>query len=122
MVYDKEAPLDNCWGFIDGAVHSISRPNIHQIFSYNCHKRYYALKFQSVVATNGFIANLYGSVEGKRHNSGTHMDLDLLNELQQYSFGQNQRPLYIYGDSAYPLTVHLQAGFKGARLTQKQVD
>lgn len=73
MVYDKDVPLDNYWGFIDGTVLSTSRPNIRQIFSYNYHKRYYALKFQSVVATNGFIANLYGSVEGKRQNSGTQL-------------------------------------------------
>ena len=46
MVYDKDVPLDNYWGFIDGTVLSTSRPNIRQIFSYNYHKRYYALKFQ----------------------------------------------------------------------------
>ena len=50
------------------------------------------------------------------------MDPDLLNQLQQYSFGQNQRPLCICGDPVYPLRVHLQVGFKGARLSQQQVD
>ena len=52
----------------------------------------------------------------------TYIDLGLLNQLQQYSFGQNQRPLCIYGDPVYPLRVHLQVGFKGARLSQQQVD
>ena len=55
-------------------------------------------------------------------DSGMLMDSGLLNQLQQYSFGQNQRPLCIYGDPAYPLRVHLQAGFKGARLSQQQID
>ena len=50
------------------------------------------------------------------------MDSDFFNQLQQYSFGQNQRSLCIYGDPAYPLRVHLQAGFKGARLSQQQLD
>ena len=122
MVYDKGAPLDNCWGFVDGTVRAVSRPGIHQRVLYNGHKRYHALKFQSVVAPNGLIANLYGPVEGKRHDSGMLMDSGLLNQLQQYSFGQNQRPLCIYGDPAYPLRVHLQAGFKGARLSQQQID
>ena len=121
MVYDKGAPLDNCWGFVDGAVRAISRPGIHQRVLYNVHKRYHALKFQSVVATNGQ-TNLYGPVEGKRHDSGMLMDSDLLNQLQQYSFGQNQRPSCIYRNLAYLLRVHLQAGFKGARLSQQQID
>ena len=122
MVYDKGVPLDNCWGFVDGTVRAISRPGIHQRVLYNGHKRYHGLKFQSVVAPNDLIANLYGPVEGKRHGSGMLMDSSLLNQLQQHSFGQNQRPLCIYGDPAYPLRVHLQAGFKGARLSQQQID
>ena len=122
MVYDKGAPLDNCWGFVDGTVRAISRPGIHQRALYNSHKKYHALKFQSVVAPNGLIANLYGPVESKRHDSHRLMDSDFLNQLQQYSFGQNQSSLCIYGDPAYPLRVHIQAGFKGARLSQQQVD
>ena len=37
---------------------------------YNGHKRVHAIKFQSVVAPNGLIANLFGPVEGRRHDSG----------------------------------------------------
>ena len=122
MVYDKGAPLDNCWSFVDGTVRAISRSGIHQRLLYNGHKRYHTLKFQSVVAPNGFIANLYGPVEGKRHDSGMPMDSGFLNQFQQYSFGQNQRPLCTYWDPAYPLRVHLQASFKGARLSQQQID
>ena len=43
----------------------------------------------------------------------------LLPLLQQYSHDTNGRPLCIY---AYPLRIHLQAPFKGARLTQDQKD
>lgn len=61
-IHDKGAALDNCWGFIDGTVRPICRPQMNQKTVYNGHKRVHALKFQSVVASNGLIANLYGPV------------------------------------------------------------
>ena len=61
-VYRKGAALDNCWGFVDGTVRPISRPGEHQRVMFNGHKRVHAIKFQSVVAPNGLIANLYGPV------------------------------------------------------------
>ena len=80
------------------------------------------MKFQLVVVPNGLIANLYGPVEDKIHDSGMLMDSGLLNQLQQYSFGQNQYPLCIYEDPGYPLRVHLQVGFRRTQLSQQQVD
>ena len=61
-IHDKGAALDNCWGFIDGTVRPICRPQMNQKTVYNGHKRVHALKFQSVVASNGLIANLFGPV------------------------------------------------------------
>ena len=61
-VYRKSSALDNCWGFVDGTVRPICRPQKDQRVVYNGHKRVHALKFQSVVAANGLIANLYGPV------------------------------------------------------------
>ena len=66
-IHKRGAPLTNCWGFIDGTVRPMSRPGQHQRVVYNGHKRVHALKFQSVVAPNGLIANLYGPV-GKAIN------------------------------------------------------
>ena len=37
---------------------------------YNGHKKVHAIKFQSVVAPNGLIANLFGSVEDRRDDNG----------------------------------------------------
>lgn len=65
----KGAPLENCFGFVDGTVRPICRPNEHQSTVYNGHKRVHALKFQSVTIPNGLIANLYGPV-GKK---GIHL-------------------------------------------------
>ena len=59
-VHDKGAALENCWGFIDGTVRPIRRPGQNQRVLYHGHKKVHALKFQSLVTPNGFIANLFG--------------------------------------------------------------
>ena len=56
------AALENCWGFVDGTVRPMCRPGKNQRILYNSHKRVHAIKFQSVVAANGLIANLFGPV------------------------------------------------------------
>lgn len=61
----KGAPLENCFGFADGTIRPICRPNENQRTVYNGHKRVHALKFQSVTIPNGLIANLYGPVSIK---------------------------------------------------------
>ena len=66
VVFNKGAPLSNCFGFVDGTVRPISRPGENQRLLYNGHKRVHGLKFQSLVLPNGLIAHLYGPV-GKPH-------------------------------------------------------
>ena len=61
-IHEKGAPLQNCFGFVDGTVRPICRPRKNQRIVYNGHKKVHALKFQSVVVPNGMIANLYGPV------------------------------------------------------------
>ena len=56
------APLDNCFGFVDGTVRPISRPDERQRIVYNGHKRVHALKYQSLSLLNGLFGNLYGPV------------------------------------------------------------
>ena len=41
----------------------------------------------------------------------------LLNQLQQFSHSPAGQPLSIYGDTAYPLRIHLQDPYKAAHLT-----
>ena len=69
-IRQKGVALSNCWGFVDGTVRPISRLNESQKILYNGHKKIHGIKFQSVVAPNGLVANLYRPVEGKRHESG----------------------------------------------------
>ena len=69
-VHRSGAALDNCWGFIDGTVRPVCRPSVNQRAIYNGHKRVHSIKFQSVALPNGLVGNMYGPVEGKRHDSG----------------------------------------------------
>ena len=62
VIHAKGAPLENCFGFIDGTVRPIARPNQHQRIVYNGHKRVHSLKFQSVALPNGLIGNMFGPV------------------------------------------------------------
>ena len=122
VIHNKGAALDNCCGFIDGTVRPVCRPGQMQRVLYNGHKKVHGLKFQSVVMPNGLIANLYGPVEGKRHDSAMLTQSQLLPKLQQYAVDTNGRALCIYGDPAYPLRVQLQAPFRSVRLTQQEKD
>ena len=48
---------------------------------YNGHKKVHAIKFQSVAVPNCLVANLYGPVEGKRHDSSMLAKFSLYNQL-----------------------------------------
>ena len=111
-IHAKGAALTNCWGFVDGTVRPICRPSRNQRIVYNGHKRVHALKFQSVVAPNGLIANLYGPIEGRRHDAAMLAMSGLMGELEQYSFAPDGEALCIYGDPAYPHRIHLQCPFQ----------
>ena len=101
-------------------VRPVSRPGKHQRTIYNGHKRVHAIKFQSIVAPNGLIANLHGPVVGKRHDSGMLAESGLLGDLQQYSYSPDGQPLCVYGDPAYPISVHMQRSVSGPELTRIQ--
>ena len=121
-IHARGAPLQNCWGFVDGTVRPVCRPHDHQRILYNGHKRVHSIKFQSVVTPNGLIANLAGPYEGRKHDSGMLADSGLLLQLQAHSFSPAGDPLCIYGDQAYPLRVHLQGPFRrNAAMTPDQV-
>ena len=61
-IHGKGTALENCFGFVDGTVRPIARPDEHQRIMYNGHKRVHALKSQSLALPNGLIGNLYGPV------------------------------------------------------------
>lgn len=69
-IYSKGAALQNCWGFVDGSVTQITLPGENQRCLCNGHKKVHTIKFQSVEAPNGLVANLFGPVEDKSNDSG----------------------------------------------------
>ena len=88
-IHDKGAPLENCWGFVDGTVRPLCRPGENQRIMYNGHKKVHTIKFQSVVAPNGLIANVFGPVQGRRHDSCMLSNSGLSRKLQQDAHGPN---------------------------------
>ena len=51
-------------------------------------------------------------VEEKKHDAMMLVDFNLLQELERYTFSHNGQPMSVFGDSAYPLRVHLQVPFR----------
>lgn len=104
-----------------GTLRPICKPRLHQRDCYNGHKRVHGLKFQAVSLPNGLIANLYGPVEGRRHDAFMLAESGLLSKLEEKNQGE-ETPLCIYGDPAYPLSPELMSPYKGHALTQEQQD
>ena len=100
------------WGFIDGTVGPICRPSHDQRIFYNGHKRTHALKFQAVTAPDGLMTHLFGSVEGRRHDSGVLGESGLLPQLGAHMNGPNGIPYALYDDAAYPLSPYLQKAYQ----------
>ena len=79
------------------------------------------IKFQSVAAPNGLVANLFGPVEGRRHDSAMLARSGLLGDLKQHTIEQNGSILCIYmGTRHTPFAPQLKKPFGGARITPLQ--
>ena len=77
----------------------------------------HALQFQAVIILSGLVANLYGPVEGRRHDAGMLKESGLLNILQRRAVTPTGDILCIYGDPAYPLRPHLMGPYRDNPLT-----
>ena len=67
------------------------------------------------------IANLYGPIEGRSHDSFMLARSGILDQLEHFSFGPHGEIICIYGDPAYPLRAHLPTPFRGANLIPLQI-
>ena len=61
-IASKRSSLPNCVGLLDETVRPICRPKQNQRTVCNGHKRVHGFNYQSVVLSNGMIANMYGPV------------------------------------------------------------
>lgn len=108
-VVGKGCPIENCWGFVDGTCMPICRPSEGQRSCYSGHKRQHCLKFQSVMSPCGVVADMYGPIEGCRHDAYMLGESGLLEKLSQGRFAN----YCIYGDPAYPIRPQLLAPYRG---------
>jgi hypothetical protein len=115
----KGAPLDCVVGFIDGTVRKICRLSRNQKVAYNGHKRKHALKYQFVMAPDGIIIHMFGSIAGARHDCFLLSESKILQKLR-IELKKGGKHFVIYGDPAYGYREHLVSPFKGARLTPKK--
>ena len=70
-------------------------------------------------APNGLIANLFGPIEGKRHDSFMLGESGLQEQLRKIR-KPNGEPYVLYGDPAHGVTNNIIAPFRGADLTAPQ--
>ena len=116
----KGSQLQYCWGMIDGTVRKMCRQTRHQREVFNGHHRVHAIKFQSIVIPNGLIANLYGPMAGRRHDSALLHASGVQAYMQQNMISPDGQPMCIYGDPAYPLTAHVKRPHRGQHLTPQE--
>ena len=76
---------------------------------------------QCVVAPNRLIAHMFGPIEGRRHDAFMVGASSLTAKLQQVNQGNGQ-PYVVYGDPAYGVNRYVLAPFRGAQLSQQQLD
>jgi hypothetical protein len=119
-VYEKGAPLEGCWGFIDGTVRPVSRPVQGQEGIYNGHHRTHALKYQGISSADGMIVSLSGPFVGRDHDMKMLADSDIVNKLDSLDYQGLDRELFIYGDLGYVMSNRIQVPFEGLNLTSSQ--
>ena len=81
----------------------------------------HGIKFQSIVRPNGVITNLYGPIEGSRHDRFMLARSRILDQLEHFSFGPHREILCIYGDPAHPLRGHFQTPSRETNLVPLQI-
>jgi hypothetical protein len=122
-VSDRNAPLENCWGFIiDGTVRPICRPQQNQKLVFNGHKRLHGLKFQSIVIPNGLISHLYGPIDGRHHDAGMLRESNVLAQMANHMTSPNGHIFSVYGDPAYPLgDGYIIPPYRGGAISRNQM-
>ena len=101
-------------GFLDGTWLDVPRPmgdDALQRSLYNRYHRGHGLKFQSLVAPNGLILDLYGPVAG-RHSDSTMLARSGLEAKLHTISGNLGYTIVVYADSAYAASEHVMRGLK----------
>jgi len=95
------------WGFIDGTMRAICRPDKSQEIYYSGYKKCHAVKYQALSTPDGLIAHLAGPYTGRESDWTAYQSSGLvgkLRELQLVDYPDPDKRFYIYGDPAYSLS------------------
>jgi len=117
ILREHGCPLPHCCGFIDGTMFDICRPIVAQESMYNGWKRGHKTKYQCVVLPNFLIGDWHGPETGRTNDSAMLANSRL--EVMKDNVG---RPLYLYGDSAYPACGVLKRAPKGSRIPSDEAE
>jgi hypothetical protein len=114
-VYRTSGLLQHIWGFVDGTIRRTCRPVRYQELVYTRHKKCHGIKFQAVVAPDGFFVHLYGPVPARRHDSSMLTESELLEQLEAaMPVGGPDQLFALYADLAYAQVPHFLVGFRNA--------
>jgi len=117
----KDAPLQNCWGFIDGTCIKVCRPNQFQERLYSGYKKYHCIKYQAIVTPDAMIVHLGGPYPGSRHDSFMLTDSMIESYLMRHAKTPDGEPMVVYGDEGYTgRGQYLQAPHRQRRLLPEQ--
>ena len=112
-IHQKGVLLQNCFGFVDGTVLRISRPKINQNIV-TVTSEYTASSFKvSLFLMNSLVILVAPMIVPCYTCLGC-------SQIYRDQYWHNNQPLCIYGDPAYPLSIHLQATFSRQNLTATQ--
>ncbi|KAJ8910570.1 hypothetical protein NQ315_008955 [Exocentrus adspersus] len=112
--------VHNCWSCIDGTARAMCRPILNQENYYSGHKRFHALKYQSVVSPDGIIINLQGPYPGRRHDAAILRESNFYEQLEQHAVFPNGHSFVVYGDSAYGIRELLLCPFPNTEHVQDE--
>jgi hypothetical protein len=126
-IHEAGCPSQKCWGFIDGTMHKICRPDVEnrlQQSFFNGRKKQHGIQFQVITMADGmlFVSNPYPGVTHDARifvESGTEEKLESL--PYPWDDGMENEFFHIYADKGYMFrSRRLLSAFVGNGLTEDE--
>jgi len=119
---DGFTPVERVWAFLDGTHMKICRPKSGQRGFYQHRKASHTVVLQGLTTPDGMIVQMFGPLEGVRHDQRVLTESGLQEMLRAYMtarFGQDIRTwYYVYADKGYAISDVIQPSYKGRDLQQ----
>ena len=113
VISRKGAPLERCWGFIDGTIRETCRPVRGQRGAYNGWKKLHGVKYQSIETPDGLMRQVWGPLLCRRNDNFLLAASQLIPQLREHFNSADGLPYYLYGDPAYPKCPWMLRPYKG---------